>query len=257
MPSDPSDAAATFPPDPEAAILALARDMVAVRPAAAPDPRNSLLGVHNEVRALLRRASEVWPAWTAREVNHACEPERLYLAAMLEAERARDPWVVEDVPARVSAAWARMEMALTPAPQILASLRPPATEERLREFEERTGYRFSPAHRASLLIHDGQESVQDGEFLWCEAVYDYWGLAEVEEYARTRSYKVTSGQGWTGVGRARDGNILCVLDDAEGTLYGRGGLRDRSLLHYLERIATGLETGLFVAFEFSPVRPKS
>jgi hypothetical protein len=80
----------------------------------------------------------------------------------------------------VAEAWSRIEAWLAQnAPELGATLRPPASEDAIRALEAKLDRPLPPDLRESLAIHDGQSA--EGRLLWC---LESWQLASVEDARR-------------------------------------------------------------------------
>lgn len=150
----------------------------AVRPVLvkmAPDPGAcaEALAAYHRTKAY-RRDLGIW---------NACGPSREYDAAAstgaFKIPRPDDPRAAE----RINAAWKRIETWLARrAPDALAALNGPASEEKMAAAEKEMGLVFPADLRASLLRHDGQKTT-------VPAVYPE-GLAALSVEGILESWKI-------------------------------------------------------------------
>ncbi|OXM55266.1 SMI1/KNR4 family protein [Amycolatopsis alba] len=222
--------------------------------------------------------SAVQPTWTTPKTPFYSTPApttRPTLSVDSGCRVGQGPATLEPVPAattrRMNAAWDRVERWLkAKAPTTAATLRPPATIERITEAQRQSGVAFPAELVASLLRHDG---VSDAVGNFALPPFDHPASAEtVEREAKVMCEVLTSsglddnvGYWWHGrfVPIAIDGGgDGLFLDQRTGT--GRLGAWNHegsvtfdhlpaTLTELLEQTATALETGGPAAGGYRPV----
>lgn len=130
---------------------------------------------------------------------------------------------VEDVPAKVRAAWQGIEQWYAAnTPRLEQDLQEGATAAQVTAFEQHTYLTLPADYKASLEIHDGEVSVYGYTYLSLDSVLNSWSnmtkLAEADTFAHAEVYEQGEGiiqntwwhRGWIPFAEDSGGNMLCI-----------------------------------------------
>jgi cell wall assembly regulator SMI1 len=159
------------------------------------------------------------------------------------------------------------------APGILENLKPPASDEQIKEFEVRLGTSLPPDYRASLKVHNGDIYFHDYKYLRIDGVFKKWEMTtklkedgkfegrKVEEAVRGIIQNSWWHRAWIPFAEDSCGNLLCI-DMAPGTNGVEGQIirmeiksgpefsGHKSFLSWLERYKNDLYAGKYEVHEF-------